>query len=413
MVKLDASQQTALNNIVNNNNRVMILTAGPGSGKSFTTKYIAEYLWHNNIITNDKTYFTAPTGKAAKVLDEYLDDINPVNKPQTIHRLLGCKGPGRWEYNRENKLDAEFVFVDESSMIDSEIMARLLSSVNQKARFILIGDKNQLNPVGPGCPFADLINLKDGTPTVNYLTENHRAKEGGLIAHNTDLIKRGHPLIFGKPGQYTLGGKRPDDLFHIEIDDKEYIATKIVDICRKWEENNEDYQVLAPQHSGACGIKSINEYMQTELNPAPKTAIKLMNGVIGVGDKVINKKNNYKHNIFNGYIGRVLEIDTYNRSMVIDFDGQVVTLSESEDLKNIELSYCVSIHKSQGSEYKRGVLVIHTSHSFMLSKPLLYVGVSRFKEELHIVGDRKAITRALKKNMANKRQTYLSLQGNE
>jgi len=387
------------------------------SGKTTTIKTILKEIWDNgnsdNFILPDDTQLCSPTGKAAKVLDSALQKdeefYNTIkHKPATIHRMLGCHGV-QWEYDRDNRLECKLIIVDETSMVDSELLARLIYSVSEDCIFILVGDMGQLPPVSAGQPFHDIISLnKPGM--INTLNINHRAAEGGMIAYGTDLIRDGRIPKFGIPGGHTLHGVRSDDLFHKKVDDKEEIPAEVLRIIKGWHEQKEDYQVLAPQHSGACGINALNTYLQEELNPGSpgKPELKIYDYVVRPDDKVINKKNNYKLDIFNGYTGVVLDVGSSGSAMVVDFDGQVVTIDKPEDIKNIKLCYCMSIHASQGSEYQRGVLVIHSSHSYMLSRPLLYVGVSRFKEELWVVGDDKGLRRAVKNNKVSKRQTYLS-----
>ena len=417
-MKLDESQAHAVINIPALRQKVSVLTGHPGTGKTTVIKVIVSKIINDEIAPIDPSniFFCSPTGKAAKVLNEALMADRELysslpNKPATIHRMLGCQGR-EWLYSRNNPLPAELVVVDESSMLDSPLMARLFYSTPPECRFIFCGDADQLFPVGPGAPFLDVIRLNK-MGVVNALGVNHRAAHGSLIAKATELIHQGHLPVWGASGSHTLQKPREDDLFFHEIDCKDDIPDYLIKLCRSWHKAKEDYIVLSPQHKGAAGIEAINTAMQAELNPPAPGKGELNQGwcVIRKGDLVINKKNNYSLNIFNGFTGVVRSAS--KDELVIDFDGQIITITDRADIKNIKLAYCISIHAAQGSEYKRGVLVCHSTHSFMLSRPLFYVGVSRFREELHVVGDAKGVRRAVKNNIENSRQTFLKLQATE
>lgn len=407
---LDASQRAALEAITATaSSRISILTGGPGRGKTHTVEAIVKRMVEGGQAAPYNIYFAAPTGKAAKVLGEYLkkSDLYLPNEPSTIHRLLGCRGT-TWTYGPKNRLRADLLILDEASMIHSALMARVLRSVSDNCKIILVGDSDQLPPVDAGCPFLDMVRY---TP-VSRLEINHRAAEGGMIAAACENINAGKLPLFGVPGERTLGGARCDDLFFHEHDEKEAIPDAVVEIIRDWHLSGEDYQVLAPQRSGACGVEALNRHLQLCLNPSrpdrPSLEIVGKDLVIRQGDKVLNTKNNYDLNIFNGYVGRVLYVDPSSKMVSVDFDGQVVDFESYSDIKNLQLGYALTIHKSQGSQYKRGVVVIHSSHTYMLSRSLLYVGVSRFKEELHIVGNSRALRHAVKNCETQSRNTYLS-----
>jgi len=408
--KLDDSQQKALNKIVDGKTPISVLTGGPGYGKTFSVFEIYKRLTqqYKNI------FFCAPTGKAAKVLDAVLSELHlpDENKPQTIHRMLGCQGEAGWIYNDHNQLPADFVIVDESSMVDSELMARLFTSISPSCRFLLVGDADQLYPVGAGAPFLDIISLNKGD-CVNSLKINHRAADGGMIAAATESIKKGSVPVWGEKKAHTLSGGRKDDLFYHNIEDKGKIPLKVKTLCKEWFENKEDFIVLAPQRSGVCGINNLNLELQTFLNPIKKkTSYYKVSPwlTINTGDRVINLKNNYELGVFNGFVGTVLEINYTGKNLkeiIVSFEGQTVVFTKKKDINSLALAYCISVHKSQGSEYRKGIIIFHSSHYYMLSRQLLYVAVSRFKEELHIIGDKKGINRALKNNAKGKRQTYL------
>jgi len=400
-MKFDKHQTTAINNIYSSDKKIIVLTGGPGRGKTTILKELI------HLFGNKKIYLTAPTGKAAKVMEEALNGICLINQPMTIHRLLGCQGPGVWHHDENNRLDADIVICDEASMVGSELLARIINGVSENAKLVLVGDADQLPPVPPGCPFRDLCDT-DNKSIINKLIVNFRQAEGSLIADACDRVKKRKQILFGRYGQKTLGGTRYDDLFFKGIEDKELIPDIVLDTCRQWADIGMDYQVLSPQHSGVCGVENINKFMQLKLNPAGMGRREYVASAfltLRVGDKVINKKNNYKLDIFNGYVGRIIKIS--DDGIVINFDGQEVMLSDRADIKNLRLAYCLTIHSSQGSEYANGVILMHSSHYFMLSNSLLYVALSRFKERLTVIGNKKGLNRAIKNVKSNNRQTYL------
>ena len=400
----DGHQQKAIDNLLKPG-KLSVLTGAAGCGK---TTILRELISQLNQLHNKVILCAAPTGKAAKVMEEVLQGLDV--EPMTIHRLLGCQGPGIWTYNENNKLNADTVIIDESSMVDSELLARVVDGVSDKCKIILVGDKNQLPPVSAGCPFRDICNQKKYGAIVNRLVINYRQQQGSLIAHACDHILKKEKIQFGTPNTKTLGGSLKDDLFFIELEDKELVPTHILKLCREWHSSGVDYQILSPQHSGVCGVENLNKYLQGKLNPAinnkPEKKISAFL-TLRLSDKVINKKNNYKLDIFNGYVGIITGISVEGE-LTIDFDGQVVVFQDNKDLKYLKLAYCLTIHSSQGSEYSKGIVVCHSSHYYMLSNSLLYVAVSRFRDELHIVGNSKGLNRAINNSTSDQRKTFLA-----
>lgn len=211
-----------------------------------------------------------------------------------------------------------------------------------------------------------------------------------------------------------MGGELQDDLFLMEQDDKEDIPAMVADLCRPWHEQQLDYAVLAPQKNGVCGVDALNKYLQEVLNPdAPdKPQIKLGWLTLRLGDKVLQTKNNYELGVFNGFTGIIVAVDTVEKELTVDFDGELVVYSKGDDIKQLALGYCMTVHKSQGSQFKYGVLVCHSSHYYMWSRSILYTGVSRFRQELYVVGDKRAIKRGLSNVVSGERQTLLKLKLN-
>jgi len=414
---LDQSQQSAVDKISRLSSPVYLLIGAGGSGKTYTIQHLLEQLWadENNEIFYETTYLAAPTGKASKVINDafQLAGFEVENEAKTIHRLLGYNPGAGWEYNADNPLDASLVIIDEASMIDSLLLSRVIEALPEGCKLILVGDENQLPPVAPGQPFTDLI-MCGRQEIVNRLTTNHRQAQGSLIADGCLKILDGKKPTFGARGENTLGGVLQDDLFFIEETDKEEIPYIVSELCRPWHEQGLDYAVLAPQKTGVVGVDALNKYLQEELNPAAtdKAQIKVAWLTLRVGDKVLQTKNNYGLGVFNGFCGIIRKIGmNYDGEevVVVDFDGQEVTYRESKDVKELALGYCMTIHKSQGSQFKYGVLVCHSSHYYMWSRSILYTGVSRFRQELHIVGDKKAIKRGLSNVVSGDRNTYLKL----
>lgn len=216
---------------------------------------------------------------------------------------------------------------------------------------------------------------------------------------------------WGEHGQHTMGGELQDDLFLMEQDDKEDIPAMVADLCRPWHEQQLDYAVLAPQKNGVCGVDALNKYLQEVLNPdAPdKPQIKLGWLTLRLGDKVLQTKNNYELGVFNGFTGIIVAVDTVEKELTVDFDGELVVYSKGDDIKQLALGYCMSIHRSQGSQWKHGIVICHSSHYYMHSRSLFYTAVSRFKKELYIIGDKRAIKRALTNVVSGQRNTLLKL----
>jgi len=416
-ISLDLSQQQAVDRISSLSSRIYLLIGAGGSGKTFTIQHLLEQLWadESNEITNETTYLAAPTGKASKVINDAfaLAEFETYNEAKTIHRLLEFHPRFGWTFNNDNPLDATLVILDEASMVDSLLLFRVIDALPEGCILILVGDENQLPPVAPGQPFTDLITC-GSQDIINRLTTNHRQAQGSLIADGCLKILDGKMPTFGRPGENTLGGILQDDMFMIEEDDKENIPEIVAGICRPWHEQGLDYAVLAPQKTGVVGVDAMNKYLQEELNPAAtnKAQIKVAWLTLRVGDKVLQTKNNYNLGVFNGFGGVIKKIGMDfdgEEIIVVDFDGQLVTYRESKDIKELALGYCMTIHKSQGSQFKHGVLVFHSSHYYMASRSIFYTAVSRFRQELHIVGDKRMIKRGLSNVVSGERNTYIKL----
>ncbi len=388
-MNFDQTQERALDGILSHPGQVSLLTGGPGYGK---TTVIQEII-HRSNIDEAKIYIAAPTGKAAKVISDSLPPDALTNKPCTIHRLLGCQGPNMWIYGPHNKLDAQLLILDESSMIDSLLMARVFSSIPDTCTVILVGDKDQLPPVGCGAPFRDL--LKNGV-NLYELGINHRQQNGSGIADACERVKA------GKLPQF----KKYNDINFILEPDKTAIPFAVSEIWRDIEESGcSDLICMAPQHKGDCGVEKLNEILQERINPSTS---RIKTGWIKLAehDRVIHTQNNYRLGVYNGYCGTVEHVT--KQECIVDYSGEHIRYEDPADKAQLKLGFAITIHKSQGSQWKQGIIVAHSTHAFMWSRSLLYTALSRFRDKLWIIGDKKALRMAIRNVKEIKRQTWLS-----
>lgn len=406
-ITYDQHQQAAIDNCSALDKKITVLYGSAGRGKSTVANEILTRIIAGGV-PNERIYICAYTGKASIVVDKMLSPTIQ-NRPKTIHRLLGYMGPLGWTYGPENRLECDVLLVEEASLVDSAMLARIINSVSEDCRIILSGDHKQLNPIMPGCPFRDIIAARLPNQA-SELVINYRQKNKELLAEGLERIIGGEMPIFGEPGKHTLGGEAPDNLFFHEVDDKEDIVHVIADIIAPWHKENLDFCALSPNWKGPAGVDAINEHLQEKLNPhkTGKPEIAIYGKPFRLGDKVKNTKNNYELDIFNGFIGEVKKVGG-DGGLLVDFDGQAVWIRQQKNLNNIVLGYCITVFSSQGSQYDHVVLVIHSTNSFSLTRSLLYVGASRARKSLHIVGDMQGLKRALKTTRDDKRQTYLDL----
>jgi exodeoxyribonuclease V alpha subunit len=386
------SQRVAIRSAVTN--KVMVVTGGPGTGKTTIVRAIIEVFLAKRL----NVVLTAPTGRAAKRLTE-----STGREAKTIHRLLGFN-PGSREYafNREDPLDADLVVVDETSMVDIVLMNKLLQAVPDYACVVFVGDVDQLPSVGAGAVLTDLIESK--AVAVARLTEVHRQAESSWIVRAAHAINHGDVPESAPPGG-------DGDFYFIEANEPEGIVERIIQMVRdripaKFKlDPFRDIQVLSPQVKTGLGVIALNQALQSVLNPPRPGAqeVKRMDSAFRVGDKVMQVQNNYDREVFNGDIGRVVEIDTDDRTLFVEFDGRSVEY-DFTDLDELQLSYCCSIHKSQGSEYPAVVIPVHTQHFVMLQRNLLYTGITRGRKLVALVGSRKALWIAA--NTADTKKRY-------
>jgi exodeoxyribonuclease V alpha subunit len=382
-IQLDTEQQEAVD--ISLNTAISIITGGAGSGKSTVIKTICDRL----DFKGERYLLCAPTGKAAKRIQEV------VGRPaKTIHRMLGATF-GSWKYNSQNKLRGYSVVVcDEASMIDIDLLWRYLQAFPISTRLVFVGDANQLQPVGPGSVFRDMIEYKC-IPVVK-LQNNHRQGKGSTIAANAKVI--------------NLGGFSLDideDFEIIDCPSHIHLREELPLILNKLKAAGydliKDVQVLAPQKSTQVGVEALNEYMRFLINPNARRWDKF-----SVGDKVMQNTNDYQLNIFNGYCG-VIRAEYRDQFMIEFFDMDEGKLTEypKDKIDSLIPAYCCTVHKFQGSEIKAGIAIISSSHTFMLTRNLLYTAVTRFKEKCIILGDKIALKRAITNTREGERYSKL------
>lgn len=377
--------------------KVSILTGGPGTGKTTTVRAIIQLLKAKH-----KTFkLAAPTGRAAKRLSEATGE-----QAQTLHRLLEFKPfeSKRFLRDRDNPLDADLIIVDETSMIDLLLMNALLKAIDLTSHVLFVGDPDQLPSVGAGNVLKDML-TSEVISTV-ALDVIFRQDETSLIVTNAHRINQGEIPLFRDDAR---------DFFLFQEDEPEKAAARVVELVstripKRFQLNGVlDVQVLSPMHRGQAGVGELNNVLQTALNPPAQGKRETRHGsrTFRVGDKVLQTRNNYDKQVFNGDLGRIIEIDFEEQTVDIDFDG-VQVMYEFSELDELVHAFAMSVHKSQGSEYRAVVLPILTQHYMLLQRNLLYTAVTRAKQLVVLVGTKKAIAMAVRNNKIARRNTRLA-----
>ncbi len=371
--------------------KVHIITGGPGTGKSTITRAILRI---SEKLT-DSILLAAPTGRAAKRMTEITG-----KKASTIHSLLEMDfQSGGFKRNQDNPLKCDLLIVDEASMIDTFLFFHLLKATPSSARFILIGDADQLPSVGAGSVFEDLI--ESNCVGISKLTQIFRQAANSKIITNAHRINQGEfPELLSYSDFRFIERETPDEIVETIV---ELVTEKLPGKSRF--HRFDDIQVLSPMKRGIIGTENLNVVLQKVLNPSP-TPLCRMGRTFHVGDKVMQIRNDYEKLVFNGDIGRILTIDFSNQLLTVHFDDRRVEYQFSE-MDDLVLAYAVSIHKSQGSEYRCVVIPMHMSHFKMLHRNLLYTGITRGKTLVILVGSKQAIGLAVQSNEAKKRHTRL------
>lgn len=402
-ITLDPSQRIAVELMLSA--RVGIVTGGPGVGKSTITGVALDRLdaLHAQLLdsagprgveAHQPPYLlAAPTGKAARRMSEATG-----REAMTIHRLLKYGLGQPWGHTRHYPLPTACVIVDEASMVDVELAAALFDAIDPTTtRLILVGDRNQLPSVGAGKVFADLIS--SGAVPVAELTTLHRSAAESWVCRNAPLV---------------LAGKAPDlrplpDFQWANVPTAHAAAQAALSWARQM-----DAQILIPQRTAECGTNAVNRLAQAEMNPKRQGEAAIsVKGRDEAGsyeirprDRVIQTKNDYQQDVMNGETGVVLEV-TDGGAVTVDFDGREVTLT-GLDAHRLQLAYALTIHKSQGSEWPWVVVLCHSSHTYMLSRALLYTAITRAKKGVVVVGDEAGLERALDNDRDARRNTTLA-----
>ncbi len=371
--------------------KVMVLTGGPGTGKTTTTRAIIAALQHAGL----RILLAAPTGRAAKRMSEATG-----MESKTIHRLLEYNPQDGYKRNDENPLGGDALIVDECSMIDIILMNNLLKAVPVDMRLVLVGDIDQLPSVGAGNVLRDIID--SGRIPVVRLTKIFRQAQQSRIVMSAHAINRG--------AFPDLSNGKDTDFFFIRNDDPEEVAQQIVSLVRSrlpraYRQPAANIQVLTPMQRGVVGAANLNLLLQQALNPSGPS---LARGgyTYRQGDRVMQLRNNYDKDVYNGDLGFITAVDEVERTLTADFDGKTVEYETSE-LDELTLAYATTIHKSQGSEYPILVMPVLMTHFVMLQRNLIYTGITRAKKICVLIGQTRALAYAINNMAVLKRNTKL------
>ena len=373
--------------------KVMVLTGGPGTGKTTTTLGIISAYKQAGC----QIILAAPTGRAAKRMSEATG-----MEAKTIHRLLEYKPPEGYQKNEEYPLEGDVLILDECSMIDIMLMYNLLKALPEQMSLILVGDIDQLPSVGAGNVLRDIID--SGCVPVVRLTRIFRQAQGSRIIMNAHRINKGESI--------DMRGGKDSDFFFVTKESNQEVLDTIVQYCRTnlpryyHVDPLQDIQVLTPMQRGECGAVNLNQVLQEAMNP-PKIFLRRGGTQYRLKDKVMQIRNDYDKEVFNGDIGTITKVDMEERELTVLFDEREVIYDVTE-LDELTLAYAVTIHKSQGSEYPIVVMPFTMSHFVMLQRNLLYTGVTRAKKILVLVGEKKAVYYAIKNETTTGRNTMLA-----
>lgn len=388
---------------------VVILTGGPGTGKSTVVANVIAVAKQ----AGESLLLAAPTGRAAKRLEQATGE-----SARTVHRLLEVRpDTGQFQFCANNPLPEGLVVIDESSMLDLELAEALITALTPANRLLLVGDADQLPSVGPGNVLRDLIRAAERTPEpiipVVTLDTIFRQQEGSTIVSNAHRVLHGQPLV---PDDSTRG--RAGEFFVLRAADAERTHAKIVEMAAEripaayGFDRVGEIQVLCPMHKGRAGTEAFNTALQTIYTgdaegleaPGPRGE---HGRIFRLGDRVMQIRNDYERSVFNGDIGVVIRVQADKDTLTVDFDGVTATY-ERKDLGALRLAYAISIHKSQGSEFPAVLIPMLTEHHVMLRRNLLYTAITRARRLCVVVGDPRAIERAIRRADAARRWTGLA-----
>ncbi|HEY6723432.1 MAG TPA: AAA family ATPase, partial [Polyangiaceae bacterium] len=374
--------------------KVCVITGGPGVGKTTIVQAIVSVLAGAKL----RLRLAAPTGRAAKRLSEAT-----ACDASTLHRLLEYDPRSLvFQRNRDNPLEVDALIIDEASMVDLPLAAALLEALPTHARLVIVGDNDQLPSVGPGAFLRDLLE-SGAVPTMRLNEIFRQANESGIV-------KNAHRILVGEvpEGATDAAG----DFFVLARRDPEEAADTIVKLVvermaeRFGLDPKRDIQVLTPMHKGAAGTEALNQRLQAALNPGTE-GLALRGQQLRVGDKVMQTKNDYDRDVYNGDVGVVSSVASEARALKVRFDGREVSYEDAA-IEALTLAYAATVHKSQGSEYPAVVIPLLTSHFVMLSRNLVYTGVTRARRVCVLVADPKALSLALAETRREQRSTRLA-----
>ncbi|WP_375463440.1 ATP-dependent RecD-like DNA helicase [uncultured Methylobacterium sp.] len=375
--------------------KLSVVTGGPGVGKTSTLDALLRILTAKGV----RVLLAAPTGRAAKRMTEQTGVA-----ARTIHRLLEIDPRhGGFARNADTPLDCDLLVLDEASMIDVPLMHALLKAVPERAGLLLVGDVDQLPSVGPGQVLTDVI--ASGAVPVARLTEVFRQAAASRIVVNAHRINAGQMPERSRPGERA-------DFYLVEIDDPDIGVAKLIEVVTRRIPRSfgldpiKDVQVLTPMLRGSLGSRNLNHELQRVLNPNPPAQVERFGWRFAPGDRVMETRNDYDRDVFNGDLGMVTRIDAEDEAVTVVFDGRAVVYPYGE-LDTLVPAFATTIHKAQGSEYPAVVIPITTQHVAMLARNLLYTGVTRGKQLVVLIGERRALGMAVRSGRQKRRWSKL------
>ncbi len=408
-IKLSKIQIDAIKSCFEEN--ISIITGGPGTGKTTIINTISKIYLDNGYNIS----LCAPTGRAAKRIEETTGI-----EAKTIHRMLGYipssyDDIGHFEYNEDNPLDTDVIIIDEMSMVDVVLFEKLLRGMKDNTRLVIVGDVDQLPSVGAGNVLRDLINSKK----IKYtkLVDIFRQSESSNIIVNAHKINN---------GQEPILNEKNSDFFFLKTETPAITRNVVVDLISKRLPNAygydffKDIQILTQSRKGICGVFELNRLLQDILNPKTETTDELLvgNKLFRVNDKVMQTKNNYNlsffdsdgeenFGVYNGDMGHIIFIDKSSKKLTVEMDDNRVIDYTLEDLDNLELAYAITIHKSQGSEFKSVIIPMFDGYRLLQTRNLLYTAITRAKENIILVGDKNVMNNMIRNNTINSRYSNL------
>ncbi|MBO7166272.1 MAG: ATP-dependent RecD-like DNA helicase [Kiritimatiellae bacterium] len=379
------------------NSKLSIITGGPGVGKTTIIRALLDIFSARKGDAKINVVMAAPTGRAAKRMSE-----STGGEAQTIHRLLKYNPQTNdFTFNEENPLDGDVFIFDEMSMVDIRLMRDILNALPPKATLIMVGDTDQLPSVGPGNVLGDMI-ASEKIPCTK-LTEIFRQDSSGLIVRNAHHVNAGERLETGNGNS---------DFYFVTCNDSDKALKSAIELMVKRIPSHfnldplSDVQILTPMRKNTLGAENLNRIIQETLNNNPEAIVR-GSMTFRKGDRVMQLRNNYDKDVYNGDIGFIEKVYTDSRSLIVLFDGRAVEY-QSSDLDELTLSYATTIHKSQGSEYPAVIVMVHNQHYMMLQRNLLYTAITRGKKLVMVIGSPWAVTKAIETNTVKERRTALS-----